>query len=117
LLPIDTTSSQAHEVHSEPKTADRCAEHLSRIVDLEERVKVLKQHIIAAMEQAKKSAALYQKVSSLEGQLSALMAKVIHLEECDLYMTDIIEAAIEQMSCKLLRAPQVFLSIFFFVLC
>jgi hypothetical protein len=63
LLPIDTTSSQAHEVYSEPKTVDHCTEHLSQIADLEERVKVLKQQITAAMEQAKKSAALSQKVS------------------------------------------------------
>jgi hypothetical protein len=38
----------------------------------------------AAMDQAKKSDALSLKVSSLEGQLSALMAKVVHLEACDL---------------------------------
>jgi hypothetical protein len=113
LLPIDTTSSQAHEVYSEPKTVDHCAEHLSQIADLEEWVKVLKQQITTAMEQAKKSAALSQKVSSLEGQLSALIAKVVHLEECDLYMTEIIKAASEQLSCKFLRAPRVFLLILF----
>jgi hypothetical protein len=49
--------------------------------------------------------ALSQKVSSLENQMSALMAKIAHLEECDLYMTEIIEAASEQLSCKLLGAP------------
>jgi hypothetical protein len=57
------------------------------------------------MEQTKKSATLSQKVSSLKGQLSALMAKVVYLEECDLYMTEIIEAASKQLSCKLLGAP------------
>jgi predicted nucleic acid-binding Zn-ribbon protein len=107
-MPIDTTSSQAHEGYSEPKTVNHYAEHRSRIADFEEQVKVLKQQIIAAMEQAKKSAALSQKVSSFEGQLSALMAKVVHLEECDLYMTEIIKAASQQLSCKLLGAPEYF---------
>jgi hypothetical protein len=41
------------------------------------------------------------------------MAKVVHLKECDLYMTEIIEAASEQLSWKFLGAPRVFLSIFF----
>jgi hypothetical protein len=112
-MPIDTTSSQAHEGYSKPKTVNHYVEHRSQIADLEEQVKVLKQQIIAAMEQAKKSAALSQKVSSFEGQLSALMAKVVHLEECDLYTTEIIKAASQQLSCKLLGAPRVFLSIFF----
>jgi hypothetical protein len=60
------------------------------------------------MEQAKKLAALSQKVSSLEGQLSALMAKIVHLKECDLYLIEIIEAASEQLSCKLLGALECF---------
>jgi hypothetical protein len=54
-------------------------------------------------------------VSSLEAQLSALMVKVVHLKECDLYMTEIIEAASEQLSCKLLGALGYFVDIF--VLC
>jgi hypothetical protein len=57
------------------------------------------------MEKTNKSASLPQKVSSLKGQLSALMLKVIHLKECDLYMTKIIKASSEQLSCQLLGAP------------
>jgi hypothetical protein len=64
------------------------------------------------MEQTKRSAALSQNVSSLEGQLSALMGIVVHLEECDLYMTKIIEAARKQLSCKLLGSPVYFVDIF-----
>jgi hypothetical protein len=55
------------------------------------------------MSQAEKSAALSQKVSSLEEQMSALMAKFIQLEECDLYMTKIVEAASEQLQYKPLK--------------
>jgi hypothetical protein len=32
------------------------------------------------------------------------MAKVVQLEECDLYMTEIVEAASEQLQCKSLGA-------------
>jgi hypothetical protein len=35
LLPIDTASSQAPGVPSEPESPDHCAEHLSRITDLD----------------------------------------------------------------------------------
>jgi hypothetical protein len=37
--------------------------------------------------------------------MSALVAKITHLEECDLYMTEVIEEESEQLSCKLLGAP------------
>jgi hypothetical protein len=47
-------------------------------------------------------------VSSLENQMFVLMAKVVQLEECDLYMTEIVEAASEQLQCKLLGAPNYF---------
>jgi hypothetical protein len=32
------------------------------------------------------------------------MAKIVQLEECDIYMTEIIETAWEQLQCKLLGA-------------
>jgi hypothetical protein len=59
---------------------------------------------MTAMDQAKKSSALSQKVSSLEDQMSVPMARIVQLEECDLYMTEIIEVASEQLSCSLLGA-------------
>jgi hypothetical protein len=37
--------------------------------------------------------------------MSSLVARITHLEECDLYMTKVIKAASEQLSCKLLGAP------------
>jgi hypothetical protein len=58
------------------------------------------------MEQAKKSSDLLKKVSSLEDQMSILMAKIVHLKECDIYMTEIIEIACEQLQCKLPGAPE-----------
>jgi hypothetical protein len=35
-----------------------------------------------------------------------LVAKIAQLEECDIYMTEIIESACEQLQCKLPGAPQ-----------
>jgi hypothetical protein len=71
-------------------------------------VSILKHQTITAMDQAKKSSALSKKLSSLEDQMSILMAKVVQLKECDLYMTKIIEAASEQFQCKSLGTPKYF---------
>jgi hypothetical protein len=66
------------------------------------------------MEQAKKSSDLLKNMSSLEDQMSILMAKIVQLKECDIYMTKIIETACKQLQCKLLGAPRVFLLLFLF---
>jgi hypothetical protein len=55
-----------------------------RIADLEGRVTILNHQTMTAMDQAKKSSALSQKVSSQDDQLSVFMAKIVHLEECNL---------------------------------
>jgi hypothetical protein len=75
-------------------------------------VSILKHQTMTAMDQAKRSSALSQKVSSLEGQMSILMVRIVQLEECDLYVTEIIEVASEQLSCKFAWCSLVFLSIF-----
>jgi hypothetical protein len=58
------------------------------------------------MDQAGKSFGLMKKVSSLKSQVSNLMAKIIHLEECDAFLIGIIESACEQLQYKLLGAPE-----------
>jgi hypothetical protein len=113
-LPINTSDFRIPEVPSEPDSSDRCAEHLLRIVDLEGRLSSLKHQTRTAIEQAEKSSDLLKKVSSLEDQMSVLMVKIAQLEECDVYMTKIIETACKQLQCKLLGAPQVSLSFFLF---
>jgi hypothetical protein len=84
----------------------RCAEHLSRIADLEGRLSLLKRQAKTAMDQAGKSFGLMKEVSSLESQVSDLMAKIIHLEECDAFLIGIIESACEQLQCKFIGAPE-----------
>jgi hypothetical protein len=58
------------------------------------------------MDQATKSSSLLKKVSSLEEQMSILVAKIAQLEEWDIYITEIIESACEQLQCKLPGAPE-----------
>jgi hypothetical protein len=94
----------------------RCTEHLSRIADLESRLSTMKHQTRTGMEQAEKSSDLSKKVSSLEDQMSIPMAKIVQLEECDLYMTKIIETASEQLQYKLLGAPYYLCRSFCFVL-
>jgi hypothetical protein len=53
-----------------------------------------------------------KRVSSLESQVSDLMAKILHLEECDSFLIGIIESACEQLQCEFLEAPLYFLLFF-----
>jgi hypothetical protein len=108
---MDIVDSEVPSGHDSP---DRCAEHLSRIADLEGRLSLLKRQAKTSMDQAGKSFGLLKKVSSLESQMSNLMAKIVQLEECDAFLTEIIESACEQLQCKLLGAPSVFCCYFWF---
>jgi hypothetical protein len=78
----------------------RCAEHLSKISDLEGRLSLLKRQAKSALDRAGKSYSLMKRVSSLEDQVSGLVAKVTHLEECDSFLIEIIESACERLKCK-----------------
>jgi hypothetical protein len=94
------------EVPSGHDSPGRCAEHLSRIADLEGRLSLLKRQAKTAMDQDGKSFSLLKRVSSLESQMSVLMAKIIQLKEYDAFITEIIESACEQLQCKLFGAPE-----------
>jgi hypothetical protein len=86
----------------------RCSEHLSGIADLEGRLSLLKRQAKTAMDKAGKSFGLMKEVSSLKSLVYDLMAKIIHLEECDAFLIGIIESACEQLQCKVLEPPSVF---------
>jgi hypothetical protein len=108
-LPKDTASSQDPEFFLESEIVDHTAAYVQRVVDIEGRVKMLKQQVIIAMEQAKRSSLLLLRtVSSLEGQLSTLKSKIAQLEDGDHYMSEILEAANEQLNCKFLGSPECF---------
>jgi hypothetical protein len=95
-------------VPSDPRSPCHCAEHLSRISDLEGQLSLLKRQAKAIVDQAGRSFGLMKQVSSLESQVYDLMAKISHLEECDSFLVGIIESACEQLQCKFLEAPWCF---------
>jgi hypothetical protein len=96
-------------VPSDPRSPCRCAEHLSRIADLEGRLSLLKHQANTTVDQAGKSFDLMKQVSSLESHVSDLMAKIVHLKECDSFLVEIIKSACEQLQCEFLEAPWCFL--------
>jgi hypothetical protein len=92
-------------VQSPPRSPCRVAEYLSRISDLKGRLALLKRQAKSALDQTGKSYSLMRRVSSLEDQVSGLVAKVMHLEECDSYLIEVIESACEQLKCKFSCSP------------
>jgi hypothetical protein len=104
-LPATRSNSS---IPSAPRSPCRCAEHLSRISDLEGQLLLLKRQAKAAIDQAGRSFGLMKQVSSLEIQVYDLMAKIAHLEECDSFLARIIESACEKLQCKFLEAPRCF---------
>jgi hypothetical protein len=93
------------EIRAASRSPCRCAEHLSRIADLEGRLSLLKRQAKNSMDQAGKSFSLMKWVSLLEDQVSDLMAKIIHLEECDSFLIGIIESMYEQLQCEFPLSP------------
>jgi hypothetical protein len=92
-------------VYPDPRSPCHFAKHLSRIADLEGHLSLLKRQAKTAMGQARKSFGLMKQVSSLEGQVSDLMAKIVHLEECDAFLVGIIELGCEQLQYEFVAAP------------
>jgi hypothetical protein len=110
--PPDNISTSG--IQSPPCSSCQYAEYLSRISDLEGRLVLLKHQAKSALDQARKSYSLMRRESSLEDQVSGLVAKVMHLEECDSYLVEIIESTCEQLKCKYLEIPLSFLLSFLF---
>jgi hypothetical protein len=88
------------EIPSAPHSPCQCAEHLSRISDLEGRLSLLKRQAKTVVDQVGKSFGLMKRVSSLENQVSDLMAKIVQLEECDSFLIEVIKSACEQLQCE-----------------
>jgi hypothetical protein len=53
-----------------------------------------------AMDKASKSCGFMKQISTLEDKVSGLMAKTMHLEECDSFLVGIIESVCEMLRCK-----------------
>jgi hypothetical protein len=85
---------------SPPRPSCQCAEYSSRILDLESRLSLAKRQAQMAMDKASKSYGFMKQISILEDKVSALMARVVHLEECDSFLVGIVESACELSRCK-----------------
>jgi hypothetical protein len=52
------------------------------------------------LDKASKSSGFMNQISVLEDKVSGLMAKIMHLEECDSFLIGIIESVCEMLRCK-----------------
>jgi hypothetical protein len=53
-----------------------------------------------AIDKASKSCGFMKQISILEDKVSSLIAKIVHLEECDSFLVGIIESACELLRCR-----------------
>jgi hypothetical protein len=63
-----------------------------------------------ALDKASKSCGFMKQISTLEDKLSGLVAKIVHLEECDSFLVGIVESVYEILRCKVSCS----LSLFYF---
>jgi hypothetical protein len=73
---------------------------MSRILDLEGHLTLMKRQAKTALDKASKSCGLMKQISVLEEKLSGLAAKIVHLEECDSFLIGIVESVCEMLQCK-----------------
>jgi hypothetical protein len=85
---------------SPPCSSCRCTEYLSRIADLERRLSLMKHHAKIALDKASKSCGFMKQISTLEDKVSGLVARIVHLEECNSFLVGIVESVCEILRCK-----------------
>jgi hypothetical protein len=106
--PADAFDSK---VLSPSRRSCQCAEYSLRISDLESRLTLAKRQTHMAMNKASKSCGFMKQISILEDKVLGLMAKIVHLEECDSFLIGIVEFICEMLRSKI---PCVF-SYFLFI--
>jgi hypothetical protein len=62
----------------------------------------MKRQAQIALDKASKSCGFMKQISVLEDKVSDLMAKIVHLEECDSFLIGIVESVCEMLRCKFL---------------
>jgi hypothetical protein len=87
-------------VLSPPHPVCQYNQYSSRIADLESHLTLSKRQVQMAMDKASKSCGFMKQISILEDKVSSLIAKIVHLEECDSFLVGIIESACELLRCK-----------------
>jgi hypothetical protein len=100
--PVDVFDSG---VASPPCSAFRCKEYTLRISDLESRLSLLKRQAQIALDKE----SFMKHISVLEDKVSGLMAKIMHLKECDSFLIGIVESVCEMLRCEVPCSPYCFL--------
>jgi hypothetical protein len=82
---------------SPPRPSCQCEEYSLRIADLEGRLSLMKRQAKLALDKASKSCSFMKQISVLEDKVSGLIAKIVHLEECDSFLIGIVESVCEML--------------------
>jgi hypothetical protein len=53
-----------------------------------------------ALDKASKSCGFMKQISTLEDKVSGLVARIVHLGECDSFLVGIVEPICEMLRCK-----------------
>jgi hypothetical protein len=89
-------------ISSPPRPFCRCEEYSLRSLDLESHLSLMKRQAQIALDKASKSHGLMKQVSNLEDEVSSLVERITHFEECDSFLIGIIEFVCEMLLCKFL---------------
>jgi hypothetical protein len=60
----------------------------------------MKRQAELAIDKASKSCGFMKQISVLEDKVLGLMAKIVHLEECDSFLIGIVESVLEMLRCE-----------------
>jgi hypothetical protein len=82
---------------SPPHSSCRCTEYMLMISDLEGCLSLMKRQAKTALDKAIKSCSLMKQISILEDKVSGLVARIVHLEECDSFLVGIVESVCEML--------------------
>jgi hypothetical protein len=83
-----------------PRSSCRCKEYSLRIADLEGRLTLMKRQAKLAVDKASKSCGFMKQISVLKDKMLGLMAKIVHLKECESFLIGIVESVCEMLRCK-----------------
>jgi hypothetical protein len=61
---------------------------------------LMKRQAKIALDKAGKSCGFMKPISTLEDKVSGLVARIVHLEECDSFLVGIVESVCEMLRCK-----------------
>jgi hypothetical protein len=93
---------------SPPRSSCRCTEYSLRISDLKERLSLMKHQAKIALDKAGKSCSFMKQISTLKDKVSGLVARIVHIKECDSFLVGIVESVCEMLRCKVSCSLSIF---------